>query len=211
MKLRNLILSSACLFGALAPIARAELISNFTSTVTANSPTQFGRPSRNANPQTWAGTESYPGVNPSTVNTLYSYKTYTFAASSFIGAPYVDISFYDVFNSGNLFASAYAGSYNPANRAANWLGDEGFGFNLFGVDAEAFDVILPTGEPLVLVVNTTGLNGAGRGDPFQVAIRAFGDNQFGPPIIPTPEPSSIALLGTGLLGAVGVLRRKLSR
>jgi hypothetical protein len=30
-----------------------------------------------------------------------------------------------------------------------------------------------------------------------------------PPIAPTPEPSSLALLGTGILGAAGMLRRKL--
>jgi hypothetical protein len=30
-----------------------------------------------------------------------------------------------------------------------------------------------------------------------------------PPIAPTPEPSSLALLGTGILGAAGMVRRKL--
>ena len=210
MKARSLLLHAACVLGVLAPLAHAELISNFTSSIKANSPTQLGRASRNnANPQTWAGTETYPGLLAGTQNNTYHYQAYTFAPAKFVGAPYVEITFFDIFDSTRIFASAYAGSYDPANQSKNWLGDEAYGGNYIYNEGNAFDVILPSGDALVLVVNTTAV-GLGIGDPFQVTVSAFGDNQYGPPLTPTPEPSSIALLGTGLLGAVGILRRKLA-
>ena len=209
MKFRTLVLSSACLVTALATAARAELISSFTDSISANSSTQQGRPSRNnATPQTWADTETYPGLLPGSQANTYLYKTYTFAPSLFTGAPYVEITFFDVFDSTDIFASAYSGSYDPANQSKNWLGDEAYGGNYIPNNSNAFDVILPTGSPLVLVVNTTS-PGLGIGDPFQVTISGYSDTNYDPPTTVTPEPSSLLLLGSGLLSAVGLLRHRL--
>ncbi len=210
MKLGQVVVSVACLFGAISAVSGAETISDFTSVISANSSTELGRPFRSGVPQDWSGSETYGGVNQTTLANLYNYRTYRFAASMFAGAPYVEIGFFDVFNAGDLFAVAYGGNYNSTSRGANWLGDEGYGGNYVSNDPNTFQVVLPTGSDLLLMVTTTGLNGLGVGQPFAVTIDAFADTLYDDPA-PTaiPEPGTWGMVGTGLVGMAGVARRRL--
>ena len=212
MKLHPFLFASAVLACSLG-MASAESITSFTDSVAKTDRTQLGRPSRSGTPQTWTGEETYTGV----INgaTTYYYKTYTFAAAQFAGAPYVDISVFDEANSGLFFVSAFAGSYSSAAPGANWLGDEGSSGNITFYagalgDARDIQVILPTNQDLVLLVNTTGGGISGTGQLYDIAINAFSDTEFSEPVpvAATPEPGTWLLTASGLLGMVLVARRK---
>ena len=74
--------------------------------------------------------------------------------------------------------------------------------------AEAWDI--PNGGPAVLRLATSG-----RAAPI-LAIADWAGNPSRsaaapPPPARTPEPTSIMLFGSGILGLAGVLRRKLTR
>jgi hypothetical protein len=209
MKSHKLSFSILCLLGVLAFSANtyAEVIDMFSSALTTADPTQLGRLSRNGVPQDWVGTEPYPGVINTT--TTYHYATYTYTATTLLDAPYIQIDVDSV--STNTFFSAYAGSYDPAHPSVGWLGDAGTSGNFFGVDPLFFQIILPVGESLVIVANNTGGANLGVGDPFTITVEAFADTDFDDPapVAPTPEPSTLVLLGSGLLGVAGAVRRRL--
>ncbi len=208
MRLIQNMLVAAIFSLSLASVVKADpfvpIITNYR--LTGTNPTQLGRPSRNSIPQDWSHTESYPGAINTT--STYYYQALSFTASNFTGAPYLDISTYDPTNGASYFISAYANSYDASHPSANWLGDAGFSGNYITDDGGDFQVILPTNADLVVVLNSTGTNAALPTYSFQFAVTAFGDALGDDPIAVTPEPSSLILAGTGLLGMVGGFVRK---
>ncbi len=198
------VLSAALLLAALPALASAETISNFNGVLTSSSATELGRPFRSGTQQTWTGAEPYDGKNNLAIS--FAYNTYTFAASLFTGAPYVEISVLDTQGGASDFVTAYAGSFIVSSQGTNWLGDEGASGNYFGLtDARFFDVILPVGQDLVLVLNDSSV--AALNDPINIDIEAYSDTNYDSPLAQvTPEPSTFVTLGTGLIWAAGVAR-----
>ncbi|WP_419804637.1 hypothetical protein [Terriglobus sp.] len=213
MKLRSLVLAGLLTAGLYTQAASATPIAFFSDSITTASNTELGRPSRNGQPQTWTHEEAFPGVLSTSTGTTYFYNTYTISNSLFNPNNYLDISFTDELASGLLFISAYSNSYNPNARDQNWLGDLGFASNSYGPNSLFFDVVMPAGQDLVLVVNTTGGGTVGTGRPFDVAINGYTDTEYHeaditPYVAPAPEPSTFVELGTALVAVIGIGRRR---
>lgn len=206
--LRGLAGSLALLTCALCATASATDILNTTTALTLTDPTQLGRLSRNGIPQDWAGTEAFPGVI--NTSTTYHYETFTLAASVVSRGPYIQISATDLGAvQGNLFVSAYSTSYLPNSAGSpnfgfdtHWLGDLGFSGNAFGVDPVFFQVIVPAGQSLVVVVNNTAANNGGVGERFNLLVESFTDTEYtDAPAASVPDAGASALLlGLGLAG-----------
>lgn len=111
--------------------------------------TQSGRIFRDAIPSV-CPTKVYPGIF--NVGTIYNYEAFTYPNTSGAAAC-VTVNF-DV-DSGatpcgtNAHASAYIGSYDPNNQAANFVGDVGSSVT------QPFSFEVPANSDLVLVVTNT--------------------------------------------------------
>jgi len=182
-----------------ATMARADILIDFTDSLTLSDPTQMGRLSRNGVAQDWTEDEPFSGVINTT--TTYHYTTYAI----FVGVTtFLQI---DVDSpSANTFVSAYDTSYEPDSGGTNlgfdtnWLGDAGSSGNFFGVDPIFFQVIAPADSELILVVNNTGTSNLGVGDPYHITVEGYLDSEY-TSTSPTPEPSSLL----ACLGALSAL------
>ncbi len=191
---------------ALCATASATDVLNVNGTITNTDPTQQGRLSRNSLPQDWVGTETFPGiVNPTTT---YRYDSYFINSGAIANGRFVQISLLDLgsaANQSNLFVSAYANSYQPSSTGTNrgldvnWLGDAGFSGNSFGTNAVFFQVLVPAGTSLVIVINNTlSAGNGGIGESYNLLVESFSDNQYTDAV---PEGGATALLlGVGVAG-----------
>lgn len=97
---------------------------------------------------------------------------------------------------GDLFLTAYLNGFSVADLANNYLGDAGTSVYEGGT-AVSFGVSIDPGDSLVLVFNNVIL-----GDPN------YGTADYTVTSTTTPEPGSMMLLGAGLVGLLGLMRRK---
>ena len=213
---------------ALSPAGRATvLMNNQGDTITASSLQQYGRISRSTSssyyqPQSWdpkiSGQATYPGpINGKSTDTpmVYNYVTYTFTPAQIGNGQYVQINFNDP-GEANLFVSAWT-SYDGTNSVATgkgFLGCSAFSENYLGeTDRLYFDVTVPKGASLIVVVNTT--SDAGIGNPYGLEVSSFATRDYNNGV-PTVQPSRVPRPGTGggaasefaLIGGVAVAVRR---
>ena len=132
----------------------------------------------------------------------------------------------------SAFSSAYSGHITQNSGNSVLLFTNGFGYGIYDVNATVNIPMTAGNEYWLTLSNATNtgstqsgawdLPGAS-GGPATCNFRQSGTNYgscglggesftlTGQPTTSTPEPSSILLLGSGILGLAGVLRRKLIR
>jgi hypothetical protein len=186
--------------------AQALPLLDVTDALSLSDPTQLGRLSRDGVPSDWSATKAFPGVINAT--TTYHYHAYLIDVGL---APFIQIIMDS--NSINLFVSAYDTTYSPNSAGApnfgfnlNYLGDAGFSGDPFPGDPAFFQVVVPVGHQLLVIVNNTAAANGGVGDPFHLLVEGFADTEYTDPV---PEPATMVLSATGL--ALLALKRARNR
>jgi len=179
-------------------IAHATIIFDGTATISAGDPTQLGRLSRNGVAQDWTGSEPFPDV----INTAtsYHYTTIDLDLSSleagYVFGGFLQIEFFA--SAPFTFLSAYLGSYDPTNKATNWLGDGGTSPPVFGTNSVFFQIVAGAADHIILVMNET-TPGAGVDLPGFITVEAFSDVSFTDLVRTAPEPGGLALFALGIV------------
>jgi hypothetical protein len=137
-----------------------------------------------------------------------------------------------------LGTNSFGGSPTTVAFSNTFLGTNQFGYNLYQADASGLDIPWAGGAGFATLGNACSTSGCSVSNPIywdensgpstayentlgSIPSEAFtltgtscipcGCGIRGPDCGGTPEPSSILLLGSGILGIVGILRRKLGR
>ena len=170
---------------------------------------QTGRLARLGVGQDFSGSETFPGTNSLTDSFHYATFAAPFAPNAFQDI-YYQILFDD--DATDLFASAYDRSYDPTNKATNWLGDAGTSGNYIFYPGTAGDVLffgvkVAKGGSLLLVVNDT-VPGLGTSSSAHYLIEAFSDVDYNTDFLPEPATWAMMLAGFGMVGAAMRYRRR---
>src|SRR4029077_20610943 len=116
---------------AFSTVSLASTILDTTTAISQSDPIMMGRISRQGIQQDWSGAEAFGG--PIYSDFLFHFQTYTVPSATLVPGRFIQIELDDQgLNQGNLFVSAYANSFNPADVSINWLGDAGQSGNFLG-------------------------------------------------------------------------------
>ncbi len=192
---------------ASAANAQATDLYTGTMTLTAASPQQLGRLTRSGIPSDWSVTKAYPGVTSPASSFAYTTLTLDLpaiaASLGFTYAPYIQISIDSA--SANTFFSGYANVYDPVNPATNYLGDAGSSGNPFPGDPRFFQLVIPSTQKLVLVMNES-VTAGGLNLPAGILVEAFRDTLY-TNLSAVPEPTTGAMLALGIATLAAMRRR----
>ena len=150
---------------------------------------------RDGNASDYTSQKSYPGV----VNESNRYVTFDLGqvATSSAFFVHVDLTPSSTFN---IFASLYAGSFNPNNLATNYLGDAGQSGS-----PQDFSITANTGINLILVLNSVFGIDAANGLKADVTYSPTLNDSA---VSAVPEPASMITLAAGAIGMLGFRMRK---
>jgi PEP-CTERM motif len=126
-----------------------------------------------------------------------------------------------------LGTTSFGGGTTTVAFSNTFLGTNQYGYNLYQADATGLSIAWAGGAGFATLGNACSTSGCSVSNPIywdensgpstayentlgSIPSEAFTLGGFccGPPV---PEPSSILLFGSGILGLVGILRRKLGR
>ncbi|MFL6416541.1 MAG: hypothetical protein ACJ74Y_12835 [Bryobacteraceae bacterium] len=185
----------------------ATIFDTGLTAIAPTDPVQLGRLGRDNVPSDWSTPKAFPGI----LNPTVPYRYDTFALPN-IAYPYIQITIDDVSGMAQTFASAYLNVYTPGGTApnigldVNYLGDAGNSGNFFGDDPRAFQVVVPPGATLAIVVNDASPSAAGIGQPFRVLVEGFVDTSFSD----APEPATCGFVVMALGAGAFVVRKRKS-